>query len=399
MGAKPAAWSLVALTPVTAIVSAALQRAHDPNYPTAGEVGVFFAAMAFGLVFGVTGALIASRAPRNPIGWLFLAVAGLTGATGLAESVRNVALSANPESLLGRVAASFANSSWVLLVLLPGTLVALLFPEGRLPGRSWRWRVVGWAAVIAVVTMYLDLLLGPGPLDDAPEIVNPLGQPWVPLLAWVVVPALLISLGGGVTAAVVRMRRGTGVVRQQMRWFVFAAAALVASLVIASVAGGLGVPGEDFFNGVVLLAVGLFPVATAVAILRYRLYDIDRLISRTVSYAVLTGLLAVPYLVIVSIVSRIVAGSSAGVAAATLAVAALFNPLRRRVQATVDRRFNRSRYDAARTVEAFTARLREQVDLDSLRAELVAIVHQTMQPATVSLWLRPAASSAPIARP
>jgi hypothetical protein len=182
---------------------------------------------------------------------------------------------------------------------------------------------------------------------------------------------------------VLRFRSSGGVERQQLRWVAAGAAA------VAGLLAGAAVPQDNVLSGVLYSSVLFIPVAVAVAVLRYRLWDLDRLVSRTVTYALVTALLVVPYLLIVPAAGRLVGSSgSLAVAAATLAVAALFQPLRRRVQDLVDRRFNRRRYDAARTVEGFAARLRDQVDLNALKGELLAVVDQTMQPAGASLWLR-----------
>ncbi|MGH3100133.1 MAG: hypothetical protein ACRDPU_04035, partial [Thermoleophilia bacterium] len=199
-------------------------------------------------------------------------------------------------------------------------------------------------------------------------------------LLWLVI--LVVSLA----CVVLRFRSSTGIERQQLRWVVAGAAGAVVGLF-----GGALAPQRTLVSSVLYAGVLCVPVAVAVAVLRYRLWDLDRLISRTVTYAVVTALLVLPYLAIVAAIPRLAEGSgSLAVAAATLAVAALFQPLRRRVQDLVDRRFNRRRYDAARTLDAFAARLRDQVDLDALEGELLGVVDQTMQPTQASLWLRPA---------
>jgi hypothetical protein len=220
---------------------------------------------------------------------------------------------------------------------------------------------------------------------------NPLGLGGLPgrVAAAVTLAGLglyAVGLLAALVCVVLRFRAARGVQRQQLRWV--AAGAAVAVLVLLPLPGQQDLPG--FVEPLALLCV---PASVAVAVLRYRLWELDRLVSRTVTYALVTGLLVLPYLLILPAVTRLAgdAGSLA-VAAATLAAAALFQPLRRRVQDAVDRRFNRRRYDAARTVEAFTARLRDQVDLDALAAELLAVVEQTVTPTTASLWLRPPAT-------
>ena len=196
-----------------------------------------------------------------------------------------------------------------------------------------------------------------------------------------------LSLPPAAVCVVLRFRSSRGIERQQMRWVAAGAAGAVGGLLVA-LPSGLGIA-PDWISRIVSPALLCPPVAIGVAVLRYRLWDLDRLVSRTVTYAVVTALLVVPYLLVVPAASRLAEGSgSLAVAAATLAVAALFQPLRRRVQDLVDRRFNRRRYDAARTLDAFAARLRDQVDLDALQGELLGVVDQTMQPTRASLWLR-----------
>jgi hypothetical protein len=207
--------------------------------------------------------------------------------------------------------------------------------------------------------------------------------------------AILVILGGA-ASLVTRFRHARGIERQQLRWLVLAAALAAAVLVVTALAlavGLLGLTGDEVLLGwVSAVVLGLMPLATGAAILRYRLYDLDRIVSRTVAYGLVTVLLAGVYAVVVLALGQLLGrDSSLVVAGATLAVAALFQPARRRVQGVVDRRFNRRRYDAARTIQGFSGRLREQVDLDSLSAELLAVTDQTMQPSTVSLWLRPRA--------
>jgi hypothetical protein len=262
-------------------------------------------------------------------------------------------------------------------------LPALLVPDGHL--RSHRWRPVVATAVAAPVLAMVAGSLIPGQLQETVEpIANPFGLAGAAgtaaaavgfsgLVLWVAsMLAALVSL-------VLRFRAARGVERQQLRWVAAGATAAVAGLLV----GMAGVV-------VTYFAVLCVPVGVAVAVLRYRLWDLDRLVSRTVTYALVTALLVLPYLLILPATTRLFEGSgSLAVAAVTLAAAALFQPLRRRVQALVDRRFNRRRYDAAGTVEGFAARLRDQLDLDALESELLAVTNQTMQPNQASLWLRP----------
>ena len=271
--------------------------------------------------------------------------------------------------------------------------ILLLTPTGSLPSPRWRWWAIVTAAVPVVFLLGQPLLLG-GP-DES--VTSPLAVPGLAGLVLVTSIAALIfsqlAILVDVASLVMRFRRARGTERQQLRW-VAVAAGLLAAAVVATVLGALtGHPALlEWTSG---LFVALLPVATGAAILRYRLYDLDRIISRTLAYGLLTVLLGGGYAAVVLGLGQLLGGrqSSLVVAGATLAVAAVFQPARRRVQALVDRRFNRRRYDAARIIEGFGARLHQQVDLDSLTVELLAVVDQTMQPTQVSLWLRPPPAS------
>jgi hypothetical protein len=283
-------------------------------------------------------------------------------------------------------------SNWVwvpaiqMFLLLP-----VLFPNGQPP--SPRWRPLVWAILAGALVSLVGSALLPR-IVDAPSLRNPLGLPGSAgaVLDQALSKAFLLGLPVAAVAAVVslivRFRRARGVERQQLKWLASAAAVLA----LASVTQDPWLGG--WATAAVNLAQWMIPAAIGVAILRYHLYDIDRLINRTLVYGLLTAVLAGVYASVVLVLGQLFGGigdkpPSWAVAGATLTVAALFQPARRRIQAAVDRRFNRRRYDAAKTIEAFSARLREEVDLDTLSAELVAVVDETMQPTTVSLWLRP----------
>jgi hypothetical protein len=239
-----------------------------------------------------------------------------------------------------------------------------------------------------------------GPLANHPTIANPLAieaaEPLFRVLQPVSAICFPVVLICSAASIVVRFRRARGLERQQLKWLAYAVAVFAVVVALASREW----TGWAVAQVAALLALGFIPVAIGIAILRYRLYDIDRVISRTLVYAVLTATLTLTYAVVVLVLGQLF-GEAGGnppswaVAGATLAVAALFQPLRRRIQRLVDRRFNRRRYDAARTVEAFSGRLREEIDLDSLSAELLAVVDQTMQPTEASLWFRPQGSRPP----
>jgi hypothetical protein len=266
----------------------------------------------------------------------------------------------------------------------------LLFPDGRLP--SSRWRPVAWLSALSIVLTcgLYGVLLWPlrAVGDRDPVELLATGQATVLNAAF---PFMVLCALACLSALAVRFRRARGIERQQLKWFLFAAAITV--VIVAPLS-------EPVSRLWVLPLLPAIPVAAGIAILRYRLYDIDRIISRTLVYGLLTAILGLGYAGAVLVLGQVsggVAGNppSWAVAGATLAVAALFQPARRRIQAVVDRRFNRRKYDTAKTVDAFSVRLRSQVDLDALSAELLAVADQTMQPTTVSLWLRPAAQTPP----
>jgi hypothetical protein len=356
-------------------------------------------ALAFALGFATVGLALTLRLPANPIGWLY-AAAGLAWAWAIPFGpwIEQLLHDHRPLPLLAQLVAVVGDYGWAPAIALGVTLPALLLPDGRL--RSRRWRVVVATSVAGTTLAVVAGSLAPARLQSTP-IDNPFGLSGTAgrVAAVVAVLGVLLSwvslLAAGV-CVVLRFRASRGVARQQLRWVALGAAGAVAGLLLA-VPGGLELLPNAWVNTVVSnLVYPAFlcpPVAIAVAVLRYRLWDLDRLVSRTVTYALVTALLVLPYLAILPAVTRLAgdAGSLA-VAAATLAAVAVFQPLRRRVQDLVDRRFNRRRYDAVRTVEAFAARLREQVNLDALSAELLAVVEQTVAPTRASLWLRPSAN-------
>jgi hypothetical protein len=335
------------------------------------------------------GALVAGRRPAHPVGWLLLGVGLALMGSLLVQAYVDYGLLARPGSLPGAgYLAGFAYSTIPIWLSCAG-FVLLLTPTGSLPSPRWRW----WArlAAAAPVVVVLGSVVQPDPL--APDYYGNLLA--VPALARVLVlPAVagvvvvLVSLLVGAASLVVRFRRARGTERQQLRWLAYAAVLAAGLLLVALVAGFLP-SNDDVVFASLALGVALLPLATGAAILRYRLYDLDRIISRTLAYGLLTVLLGGGYAAVVVALGQLLSqDSSLVVAGATLGVAAVFQPARRRVQQAVDRRFNRHRYDAARTIAAFSTRLRDEIDLDTLSAELLAVVDQTMQPTRVSLWLR-----------
>ena len=363
---------------------------QDPNFrrDTAGFVAFVCAFAAFGLV----GALIVWQRPGNVLGWL-LAADGLLAVWGAsADTYADVAYGTGGSTDPLFLAAVWL-SLWYWFPLLGLTMIftPLLFPDGKPP--SPRWRPVAWAAglVLALMTFlaaFRERIEFPGISMD-----NPLGIPGIqdPEENWigsVTSGCYIVLLVAALASLVIRYLRAGGVQRQQIKWLMFATMMAVVITVSEDLVGFLPDSGVPF-----AVAIALFPVAIAVAVFRYRLYDIDVVINRTLVYGSLTVTLLAGYVGAVVVLQRVFIlftgqGSTLAVVASTLAIAALFNPLRRRFQAFIDRLFYRSKYDAAKTLEAFGARLRDETDLEALNDDLIGVVRDTMQPAHASLWLR-----------
>ena len=378
------AWNLAALAAVLMATSTVLASLSG-----SGIGSVFIWAIA--LVFPAVGALIAARRPGNAIGWILLAAGAAAGLGALAHSFAEYWLAGKggPEAL-GKAAALYASLSWIPFILVPVTFLLLLFPEGR--PLSEKWRRVAWCAAFGIAGIFLAGGLHPGKIEDFPQVMNPIGidSSLVDLLEGVSWLALLVGIGGSALSLILRFRRSRGVERQQMKWLALAGAVAAVTFPIAVAIYDL--VGAGVANAAIMLSVLGLPVATGIAITRYRLYDIDVVINRTLVYGALTATLAAAYigsvLLLQFLLRPLTKDSNLAIAVSTLAVATLFRPARARIQAIVDRRFYRRKYDAARTVERFGARLRDQVALDALSAELRAVVAETMQPSLVSLWLR-----------
>jgi hypothetical protein len=346
------------------------------------------------------GAVLASRRPRHPVGWLLLAQVASNIATGAAAQYLAWGLLPGGPLPATRAVALFYPASAGGGLLLLG-FVLLLTPTGKLPSPGWRW----WARAMVAVPLLLAVLvtLAPGPVDPSVQVR---GSPFAfGGLSGVLLVANRLALAFTTLAVAVcagslvgRFRRARGVERQQLRWVAVAAALLVVAAGVVLV--GLTLDAPEVVTWAISAWVAGLPLALGAAVLRYRLYDLDRIISRTLAYGLLTLLLALGYAAVVLALGRLLPQSSSlVVAGATLAVAAVFQPARRRIQQAVDRRFNRRRHDAAQTIQAFGTHLRDQLDLDTLGAELLAVVDQTMQPTQASLWLRPQASSTAAGRP
>jgi hypothetical protein len=373
----------VALPPLTALAS------RSDAAPDVGLLSLGLALSSSALV----GAFIVNRIPRNAVGWLLLATGIVFGVNLASQIYVGISIADHAGTLpLTSVLAWFAGWSFVVAVVLVGVYVPLLFPDGRLPSTSRRWTAFLVLATASFVLNQLPFMFAIGPLEDEPTLTNPFGildiRADLELLNALNTVAILTIFPIAMAAPVIRFRRAAGVERQQLKWFGSVAIATLLMLIPAF----LGPWDLDLFWVLFLIGLTLIPVAIGVAILRYRLYEIDRLVSRTIGYAVITGGLVVVYLavnlVLSSLSSSMVGGNALVVAASTLAVAALFTPVRRRVQRAVDRRFDRARYDAESTTMAFSARLRDEVDLPTVTTDLRSTVQAAISPTRVDLWLR-----------
>jgi hypothetical protein len=352
--------------------------------------------LAFGL-FTPVGAVIIAHRPRHAIGWVYAAIGQLAATGTLAQQYAVYGYVDRAEVLPGALLAAWLQASWVWpTVILAFVFMPLLFPTGRLPSPRWR-AVVIVATLLAVLAVVLTTLTPAFAIAGTTHVVaNPLGRGWspVPDESMVLITIALGCISAAIGSLGQRFRRARGVERQQLQWLVYA----MVVFALANLALILVPPAGSFdTNGLPVLVWGVViapvPLATGIAIVRHRLFDIDRLVNRTLVYGLVTVVLGAVYILLVVTVALLVGGLGEevpewGVAASTLAVAALFRPVRRRVQAVVDRRFYRQRYDAAKTVAAFNARLRDRVDLEELTVDLLAVTDEAMQPLGRSLWLQ-----------
>ena len=397
------AWLLCGLTLVCLAATVALDtlngssngKAIQNDLPVVVELGY----LVLFIAFPVVGALIVRRQRTNAVGWIFCAV-GLALSSGVwAESYTTYAYFVNPGALPGAAYTAWLTTWFVGGTSMFGLLVwlLLLFPTGRPPAPRWRW--VAWITALSMLFTFAGTFK-PGPFDNLvlpPGAVNPLGIPGA-RAALVIADVIgfvlaVVAAGASAVALVGRLRRSRGTERQQLKWFTFSAVIVAFTFLTAPIYWLSRIPGV-LWGVMFLVAMGTLPAAVGIAILKHNLYDIDLIIRRTLVYAGLTLLLGAGYVAGVVLLQTtldpVTRGSNVAVAATTLAAAAAFRPARGRMQSAVDRRFNRHRYDAARTIEVFAARLREEVDLDALVGELRGVVQETMQPSHVSLWLRQA---------
>jgi hypothetical protein len=411
------AWSLAGLTVAMFLAIIAFYvLVRSAQVPTTLGTGLTLIELLVGvpiLAFPIVGALIASRRPHNPIGWILLADGLLWMLSNMLDyySVYGVV---HPGSVPFPVAiAALSQWLWVPPVGLLGVYLILLFPDGKLPSR--RWLSLAWLSGAVMVLFGVTVILAPGPLEGHPGVRNPFGlegYPWLVDAAIVIVLLLPLCILASAMSLVLRYRSSGGEVRQQIKWIVFAASfvgIVSVSLMVISLIELNFTPESWGSADTAPLWVGLLyyvwllsfagvPVAVGIAVLRLRLYEIDIIINRTLVYGSLTVMLVALYFGGIVVLQRLFVlltgqQSTLAVVASTLLIAALFNPLRRRIQSFIDRRFYRRKYDARKTLEAFSVKLRDETDLEALSGDLEGVVRETMQPAHVSLWLRPETSS------
>ena len=395
------AWALFAVSVVLAGYELVL------GFPVAGDpLTAAFAVVdkvlnaGFVVAFGAVGALIVGQQPRNAIGWLLMVIGQALAWLGalLAYWGLNSASPSGPSSLL----AVWLNTWGWWFLIGPLLLILLLFPTGRPPSPRWRWVIVLLAATFLLFFVLATFGVTLGNSAATPPLRNPIGFIPDALVEAILAPfAVLLSASALLCASAVfvRYRRASLVERQQIKWLLLAGGLFAAIYLVAGIQSDSDF--GTFFSSIFDLGVLAIPAAIGIAVLRYRLYDIDVIIRRTLVYAVLTAVLAVAYLVSVLVLQTafgMLTGQSQSALVtvlSTLLIAALFVPLRRRVQAAIDRRFFRRKYDAARTLAGFAATLRDETNLEQLSAHLTAVVDETMQPATVGLWLRAPESGQP----
>ena len=353
------------------------------------------------VITATVGAIVASRRPENPVGWLLCLNGLTTSISHFGSQYAIYALLARPDSLPAGEAFAWIGT-WILPILIAlEVFTFLLFPTGRLPSRRWRW--LGWLTVAFVFVGAISGAFTSGPVDGLGSIRNPLGiEGFTSGYKAVLYPMAPFLFAASALSVFVRLRRATGVERQQIKWFAYAAVVMAITVFLQIITETVDVPlwfGRTEF-AVFTVAGTAVPISIGIAILRYRLYDIDVIINRTLVYGTLTGTLALVYfggVTTTQALFRTITGQQQlpqlVVVASTLLIAALFNPMRRRIQSLIDRRFYRSKYDARKTLESFSMKLRDETDLEALNSELVYVVRETMQPAHVSLWLRPDATS------
>ncbi len=348
--------------------------------------------------FSIIGAIIASRLPANPLGWLFCAAACVAAVDHFSAEYALYALLAQPTSLpAGEALAWLASWAWILYAGCIA-LSLLLFPNGRPPSRRWRW--LAWLSVILTIAGAVWVAFSPGVIGNLGSIRNPLGIEGLPS-GFQPVQTIMLALlfVAALSTLVVRLRRARGIERQQIKWPAFTVVVMAGSSFLSdtAISEAIGLRWLEWAGYVIFIPALIgFPISIGIAIVRYRLYEIDLIINRTLVYGALSATLALIYfggVATTQAIFRALTGQQEqpqlAIVISTLLIAALFNPLRRRIQRFIDRRFYRRKYDARKTLEAFSAKLRDETDLDALSDDLVGVVKETMQPSRISLWQRP----------
>jgi len=379
---------LVVVAELAYVVASLILVPERPNVP-------LIARAIFGLEvasLGIIGALVATRQPRNVIGWILWSAAIAVTWSIAGDDYVTTSLSVAGGAWPGTIWVTWLfELSFLPAILAVLIFIPLLFPTGRLLSPRWRW--VAWFAVAAIIASCLPVAFAPGPLPDHTTLLNPVGIAVVGQMKGAIVTASLIgfaiALPLAVASVVLRYRRGSATEREQLKWF-------AAAVGLTGVCFALAIPSIRPFSDIGWIAgivtISLIPVAIGIAILRYRLYEIDRIISRTLGYVAVTATLALVFLAGVlglqAMLEPMTGDNTAAVAASTLIVAALFQPLRARVQSFVDRRFNRARYDALHMVDAFSERLRDEVDIAAVTDDLDLSITTALNPSTLKLWIR-----------
>ena len=352
------------------------------------------------VAFATVGALVASRRPENPIGWILCAVGLSNLLWAFASKYAIYALLTRQVSLPGAEVMAWLGMGWIATLGwgLMATFLPLLFPAGKLV--SPRWRPVAWLTTIVLALAIVAQAITPGPMtEETPAITNPIGieraAAIFPVVENVGMSLLMAAVFASVASLIVRFRRSRGDERQQLKWFAYSAALLAISILLGLMSNFMPVlEFGPYGSALQILGVCSIPIAVAIAILKYRLYDIDLIINRTLVYGSLTAMLVAVYVGAIVLMQRVFVAltgqqSTLAVVASTLLIAALFSPLRQRIQLFIDRSFYRRRYDARKTLEGFSTKLRDKTDLETINDDLVGVVRETMQPAHVSVWLRP----------
>ncbi len=407
------AWSLAALSVAMFVAGGVLyvlarSAQSSGDWFTIGTISEIFTFVPY-LAFPIVGALVASRRPENPIGWICLASGFLFMLLQITDQYGIYGV-ARVGSVPFPVAVGTISNQWLWVptVGLLGIYLILLFPDGKLPSR--RWRPLAWLSGVMIVVLSLTEGLAPGPLENQGRVRNPSGLealPWLVDASYVILLLLPLCILASAVSMVLRFRRSRGEVRQQIKWFTFVASIAALMYFIVMISQVVIVLGSDdslpqsplwielIFSLAALGFAGV-PIAIGIAVLKYRLYDIDVVINLTLVYGSLTAVLITVYfggVATTQTILRALTGQTEqpqlAVVISTLVIAALFNPLRWRIQSFIDRRFYRRKYDARKTLEVFSARLRDETDLETLNNDFARVVRETMQPAHVSLWLRP----------